>query len=97
MGAPLAEDDVSRDDELGGRFFGAETFAGAGGGFVGAALGGVGGGAGVEEGEGGAWMWMWWLCWAEGEEEREWVGVEALQSGGRHSGKVLECGRVGGV
>lgn len=45
--AALAEDDVARDDELGGALFGSEAFAGAVGGFVGAALGGVRGGAGV--------------------------------------------------
>ena len=48
--AALAEDDVARDDELGGGAFGAEAFSGSWGGFVGAALGGVGGGAGGDEG-----------------------------------------------
>lgn len=47
MGAALAEDDVSRDDEFGVGFFGAETLAGALFGAVGAALGGVRGGARV--------------------------------------------------
>lgn len=50
VGAPLAEDDVAGDDELGGSFLRAEAFAGAGGGFVGTALRGMGGGAGMVEG-----------------------------------------------
>lgn len=47
MRAALSEDDGSRDDEFGGAAFGAEAFSRAGGGFVGAALGGVGGWAGL--------------------------------------------------
>lgn len=49
----MAEDDVAGDNELSGAFFCAETFAGALGGAVGAALGGVGSGAVVEEGGAG--------------------------------------------
>ena len=60
MRAALPEDDVARDNVLRGSSFGTETFAGALGGFVGAAFGGVGGGAGrlewKEEGEtAGGW------------------------------------------
>ena len=51
MRAALAEDNIAGDDELGGPFFCAQAFAGAGGGFVGAALGSVRGGAGEEKAE----------------------------------------------
>lgn len=60
MRAPLSEYDVPGYDVLLRGFFGAETFPRSGGGFVGAALGGVGGVAGEGDGwevaveEGGA-------------------------------------------
>lgn len=50
MCTALAEDDVARNDKLGGCLFGPKTFAGPLGAFVGATLGG--GGAGANEGEG---------------------------------------------
>ena len=55
MRAALAEDDGPRDDEFGGAAFGAEAIAWARGGFVGAALGGMGGGAGLL---GCDWWWL---------------------------------------
>lgn len=88
-GAALAEDDVARDDELGGRFFGAEAFSGATGGFISAAFGGVGGVPvlGGVEGE-------------EGEERGEggWggvvvgVGEEGGEGSGGEAGEVHCCG-----
>ena len=51
MCAALAEYYVAGDHEFGSSLFGAETFSGAWGGFVGPALGGVRSGAVVGEGE----------------------------------------------
>ena len=53
MRAALPEYDGARNDEFGGSSFGAESFARALGGFVGAALGGVGGRACMVKGEEG--------------------------------------------
>lgn len=49
MGAALAEDDVAGHDELGGAFFGTETFPRARCGFVGSTLRGVRGASEVCE------------------------------------------------
>ena len=79
--AALAEDYVAGHDELAGCALEAEAFSGPRGGFVGAALGGVGGGAGllgvvVGEGVGSC---------LEGVEEGE-SGAEGLTEGGEEEG-----------
>ena len=85
MRAALAKDNVSGDNEFGVAFLGAEAFSGTGRGFVGAALGRVGGVACGCSGERGLLVLM-----VLGLEERwavEREGSEAGRVGGGRGGE----------